>query len=535
MKEMQQNDDVEGVDEEKDESSGASTYKFKFWWDEVQSFNSNVLVQKLKIGALKSTILFCLFMFVGAFFATRWLDVSIFSGDSFQNSIFASKNQKSGSRPVTYHLQCSNDSTTQTCPIINPKIFDINDSSAQQCPDYFRWIYEDLEPWKRTGLTREIVESGINKANLRILVVDGKLYMDKYTGVFQTRDVFTIWGLLQLIKFYPGKIPDLDFLFHCGDLPVIPRRDYMGANASVPPPVFHYCGDDSTLDLVFPDWSFWGWPEINIKPWIPLKNELKKGTKKTKWRKRKPYAYWKGNSWVSNNRGDLMKCNVTDKNDWNARLYQVNWDHESKKGFKQTNLADQCSHRYKIYIEGRAWSVSEKYILACDSMTLLVKPQYYDFFTRSLQPLVHYWPINSNKKCSSIKFAVDWGNSHQKKAQRIGRAGSNFIQEGLKMKNVYDYMYHTLNEYAKLMKYKPTVPPNAVELCSETMACSEHEELNRRFKMESMVKNPSVAGPCVLAPPYSRDDVHAIKEKQESIRKQVEVWEGSGDARKVKF
>ncbi|KAL8100925.1 uncharacterized protein LOC141683220 isoform X2 [Apium graveolens] len=504
MKEMQQNDDVEGVDEEKDESSGASTYKFKFWWDEVQSFNSNVLVQKLKIGALKSTILFCLFMFVGAFFATRWLDVSIFSGDSFQNSIFASKNQKSGSRPVTYHLQCSNDSTTQTCPIINPKIFDINDSSAQQCPDYFRWIYEDLEPWKRTGLTREIVESGINKANLRILVVD-------------------------------GKIPDLDFLFHCGDLPVIPRRDYMGANASVPPPVFHYCGDDSTLDLVFPDWSFWGWPEINIKPWIPLKNELKKGTKKTKWRKRKPYAYWKGNSWVSNNRGDLMKCNVTDKNDWNARLYQVNWDHESKKGFKQTNLADQCSHRYKIYIEGRAWSVSEKYILACDSMTLLVKPQYYDFFTRSLQPLVHYWPINSNKKCSSIKFAVDWGNSHQKKAQRIGRAGSNFIQEGLKMKNVYDYMYHTLNEYAKLMKYKPTVPPNAVELCSETMACSEHEELNRRFKMESMVKNPSVAGPCVLAPPYSRDDVHAIKEKQESIRKQVEVWEGSGDARKVKF
>lgn len=83
--------------------------------------------------------------------------------------------------------------------------------------------------------------------------------MEQYTGVFQTRDVFTIWGILQLLKFYPGKIPDLDFMFHCGDLPVIPRSDYMGVNASIPPPMFHYCGDDSTLDLVFPDWSFWGW------------------------------------------------------------------------------------------------------------------------------------------------------------------------------------------------------------------------------------------------------------------------------------
>lgn len=71
--------------------------------------------------------------------------------------------------------------------------------------------------------------------------------------------------------------------------------------------------------------------------------------------------------------------------------------------------------RYKIYIEGLAWSVSEKYILACDSVTLLVNPRYYDIFTRSLQPLKHYWPINENNKCKSIKFAVDWGNNHTKK------------------------------------------------------------------------------------------------------------------------
>lgn len=72
-------------------------------------------------------------------------------------------------------------------------------------------------------------------------------------------------------------------------------------------------------------------------------------------------------------------------------------------------------YRFKIYIEGSAWSVSEKYILACDSVTLIVKPRYYDFFTRSLMPLQHYWPITEDDKCRSIKYAVDWGNSNEEK------------------------------------------------------------------------------------------------------------------------
>lgn len=70
--------------------------------------------------------------------------------------------------------------------------------------------------------------------------------------------------------------------------------------------------------------------------------------------------------------------------------------------------------RYKIYVEGNTWSVSEKYILACDSVTLLVKPDYYDFYSRGLMPLKHYWPVNNNDKCRSIKHAVHWGNTHQK-------------------------------------------------------------------------------------------------------------------------
>ncbi|CAN1282312.1 hypothetical protein LINPERPRIM_LOCUS18018 [Linum perenne] len=70
-------------------------------------------------------------------------------------------------------------------------------------------------------------------------------------------------------------------------------------------------------------------------------------------------------------------------------------------------------YRYKIYAEGFAWSVSLKYILSCGSLTLIITPQYEDFFSRGLVPKKNYWPVAPFELCNSIKSAVDWGNSHQ--------------------------------------------------------------------------------------------------------------------------
>jgi hypothetical protein len=81
--------------------------------------------------------------------------------------------------------------------------------------------------------------------------------------------------------------------------------------------------------------------------------------------------------------------------------------------------------RYKIFIEGIAWSVSDKYILGCDSMTLLVKPKYYDFFTRSLVEKKHYWPIRPSNLCRDIKSAVEWGNNNTDKVNYPRHANTN--------------------------------------------------------------------------------------------------------------
>lgn len=92
------------------------------------------------------------------------------------------------------------------------------------------------------------------------------------------------------------------------------------------------------------------------------------------------------------------------------------------------------------------------------------------------------------------------------------------------MDNVYDYMFHLLTGYSKLMKYKPTIPKNAVELCSETMACTS-QGLAKEFMDQSTVKGPADVSPCILQPPYDTQTLYSILERKTNSIKQVEEWE----------
>lgn len=190
------------------------------------------------------------------------------------------------------------------------------------------------------------------------------------------------------------------------------------------------------------------------------------------------------------------------------------WGSESRDGFRQSNLADQCRYRYKIYVEGNSWSVSQKYILACDSAALLVSRRYYDFFSRGVTAMKHYYPIDIHSKCRSINETVCFGNSHPEQAQSVGREGSEFIRKNLKMECVYDYMFHLFNEYSKLMRFNPRVPQKAVKVSSPSMADKE-TGLVKKFMMDSEFK-PSASAtwiPCTLPPPFSSGQVKSLRNK----------------------
>ncbi|KAL8500049.1 hypothetical protein ACS0TY_019883 [Phlomoides rotata] len=488
-----------------------------------RSVGSKWLKSFMKGDSSASVRLFFLFLFllVSLLFFAGWIDLAKYAGYSSQKAprIFNRK----PTNTVEVPLDCAAWNRSNTCPRNYPKTYKSSSPGSTTCPEYFRWIHEDLRHWKQTGITREMVEKARRTAHFRLTILDGKVYVEAFRKSIQTRALFTTWGIAQLARWYPGKLPDLELMFDADDRPVVPANHFRQPD-SAPPPLFRYCSDWRSLDIVFPDWSFWGWAEVNIRPWRSVLKEIKEGNKKIKWEDREPYAYWKGNPHVCPWRGDLMKCNVTPQTDWNARLYVQDWIKESQQGYNQSKLGDQCTHRYKIYIEGWAWSVSEKYIFACDSPVLLMTLRWYDFFIRSMVPQQHYWPVKDNDKCKSLKYAVEWGNNHTDKAKAIGEAGSRFIHEDLKMEYIYDYMFHLMNEYGKLMKYKPTIPPNATELCPESMVCKT-DGIWKEFMEESLEKSPSHSDPCTMPPPYEPHELKAFMDTKVKGTEQVEAWE----------
>lgn len=102
------------------------------------------------------------------------------------------------------------------------------------------------------------MEAARKTAHFRLVILEGRVYVEKYRESLQTRDEFTLWGILQLLRRYPGRLPNLELMFDCDDRPVIPAKNFKRPNSG-PPPLFKYCSDPWSLDLVFPDWSFWGW------------------------------------------------------------------------------------------------------------------------------------------------------------------------------------------------------------------------------------------------------------------------------------
>ncbi|XP_047322452.1 O-glucosyltransferase rumi homolog [Impatiens glandulifera] len=361
---------------------------------------------------------------------------------------------------------------------------------AEKCPEFFRWVHQDLEPWAETGVTLTHIQKAKNHASMRVVIVEGKLYVDLYYACVQSRTMFTVWGFLQLLRRYPGLVPDVDLMFDCMDKPTINRTHY----GSLPLPMFRYCTTPDHFDIPFPDWSFWGWPEVNIGAWDEEFSSIIQGSSRRSWRRKWPVAHWKGNPEVSSPiRQELLNCNHSRL--WRAQILRQDWEEEAKDGFENSKLSSQCEHRYKIYAEGFAWSVSLKYILSCGSLPLIISPEYEDFFSRGLVPMKNYWPISTTNLCPNIKYAAEWGNAHLREAEAMGKAAQDFMAS-MNMDRVYDYMFHLLNEYSKLQRFKPAPLSSALEVCLESLYCYA-DETEKEF-LEKSASMTASAPPCTL-------------------------------------
>ena len=60
-----------------------------------------------------------------------------------------------------------------------------------------------------------------------------------------------------------------------------------------------------------------------------------------------------------------------------------------------------------MYIEADAWATNLKQKLACGSVLMSAKMEYYEFFTRALQPNVHFVEVSTNDMCHDTASKVN--------------------------------------------------------------------------------------------------------------------------------
>ncbi|KAL8154890.1 hypothetical protein AgCh_000299 [Apium graveolens] len=50
-------------------------------------------------------------------------------------------------------------------------------------------------------------------AAFRVVIIDRRLYVDSYYEYVQSRSLFNVWGFVQLLRRYPGQVPNVDLIF----------------------------------------------------------------------------------------------------------------------------------------------------------------------------------------------------------------------------------------------------------------------------------------------------------------------------------
>lgn len=350
------------------------------------------------------------------------------------------------------------------------------------CPDYFRHVSDDLAPWRPGGIRRAALNAALTlEPSFRLQMIGGQLYAQYFRGCYQTRALFTIWGFLKLLQRFPGELPDVDIVFHCDDWVKVEREAF--ARSEDPPIMLGSCSTPAHLDLVWPDWSFWGWFEMRIPEWETARASITAGARSSPWAARAPLAFWKGAVWVAPEvRQPLMDCGGEEgQHPWGVDARNMDWAAEG--GLAGNRPENQCGHRYRMYAEGTTWSCSWKYILACNSTNIALKPRYFDIMSRGLKEGVHYLmvpaPPGNTNLCSSLKATIDAGNADTARAQAIAAAGARFTHEDLHMARVYDYMLHFLWEYARLQRFAPERGPDLQLVSQEGVLDTASSELRK--------------------------------------------------------
>lgn len=330
-----------------------------------------------------------------------------------------------------------------------------------KCSCFTSVISEDLEPFKN-GITKSMLQE-IKTKGTKYQIINHQLYRDE-SCMFPARCLGIEHFLLELLP----KLADVEFVLNTRDWPQIHKRVGLVA------PIFSFSKTSEYYDIMYPAWSFWeGGPAISLYPkgigrWDLHRKRLGKIGNSTNWSDKIPKAFFRG-SRTSSERDPLIllsreKPDIVDASYTKNQAWKSDADTLHAPPAKEVSFEEHCQYKYLFNFRGVAASFRFKHMFLCKSLVFHVGDEWQEFFYEPLKPWIHYIPVRANANKEEIQELLDFAVNNDEIVKEIAENGYNFIWNHLKLSDVRCYWKKLIKRYSKLLKYKPTLDNNLIEI-----------------------------------------------------------------------
>ncbi|PVI06702.1 hypothetical protein DM02DRAFT_709342 [Periconia macrospinosa] len=250
------------------------------------------------------------------------------------------------------------------------------DMSASECSSKFSHLFPEIERAVeyRKG-TRKVEPHDIDigwkaEGAVRAMIYKQKLFIlesninDEY---MISRALGTLHQIDRALTSSPERLPDIEFSFVVSDLPDPQHAHHTFWSLS------RLVVDEETW--LMPDFGYWSWPLDLVGNYEQIRAEL--SAKEPPWEQKITKALWRGAVKTNPVRSHLLQ--MTRDKEW-ADVQEVRWRNRTHVASGETSnalsMVDHCNYQFLIHTEGRSYSGRGKYLLNCESVTIMHKREW---------------------------------------------------------------------------------------------------------------------------------------------------------------
>jgi protein glucosyltransferase len=392
-------------------------------------------------------------------------------------------------------------------------------------------VLSSLRPFERNngGITLHGLRLAEQKCKIstwchRAQVIDGRLYITDLRSIFFDRHYAMARVMPLLLTMQRFKVPDLDAVFSGTDYPImdIPRdaahMERMYGPGQPVPPVFSPTANTASLDLPWPDFSFFP-PEgrcgkecihpLKTPRWQRAHPELLKLGRKLSFDEKIDRAVFTGNMKTSPNRQtifaqaqrfpELLFVNEVYIKTSPPSCFAIGEPNVTRGGtlVKRCGLSfeELCRYKYLLNVGSNGYANKLKYLFLTGSVVIWVKRDSlnYEFFEHQFVPGVHYVSVETVDEVPDMIRRLQADPEYARGIAMAGQARMAMMD----VDEVAHYCYSMLKAYAAVQRFKPKRDPRSWEVNCE-------DDLVRHYDRGTMLQSRYLTednSTCLRSPP----------------------------------